>query len=181
MARYASGDADAFAELFQRYEPRAFAYFLKRTHSYERAQDLYQETFLRIHRSRRNFDSRRAFAPWFFRIARRLLIDDERRAYRTYEINLQNDEHWSTPNGGDRVESRELVAQLVGSLSEEERETLIAAKAEGVGYAELAARLGKSVDAVKKMVSRTVLRLRAVSAAEPATPCARNAAHAASR
>lgn len=47
---------------------------LKRTSSPQRAEDLYQELFLRIHRARDQFDSSRAFTPWFFQIAHRLLI-----------------------------------------------------------------------------------------------------------
>jgi len=69
MARYADGDARAFGELFRRYEPRAYASFLKRTASPERAQDLYQELFLRIHRARDRYDAERPFAPWLFQIA----------------------------------------------------------------------------------------------------------------
>ena len=52
MARDAAGDAEAFDELFRRYEPRAYVFFLKRTGSPQRAEDLYQELFLRIHRAR---------------------------------------------------------------------------------------------------------------------------------
>ena len=40
MARYADGDGRAFDELFRRYEPRAYSYFVKRTGSPERAEDL---------------------------------------------------------------------------------------------------------------------------------------------
>ena len=80
MGRYVAGDSAAFNELFRRYERRAFAYFVKRTRSRERAQALYQELFLRLHRARDVYDSGRPFAPWFFQIAHHLLIDDERRA-----------------------------------------------------------------------------------------------------
>ena len=64
MERYVDGDSTAFDELFRRYEPRAFSYFLRRTGSPDRAQDLYQDLFLRIHRARDTYDSRRSFAPW---------------------------------------------------------------------------------------------------------------------
>src|SRR5262245_22753858 len=88
MERYANGDAAAFEALFQRYELRAFSYFVKRTGSRDRAQDLYQELFLRVHRARHAFDPGREFAPWFFHIAHHLLIDDERRGYRSKEVCL---------------------------------------------------------------------------------------------
>ena len=164
MERYVDGDSAAFNELFRRYEPRAFSYFLRRTRSADRAQDLYQDLFLRIHRSRGSYDARLAFAPWFFQIAHRLLIDDQRRAYRTYELSLEErDADAYRPGASDTVAERDHLAQLLDTLSPEERHVLICAKGEGVGYAELATQLGRSVDAVKKMASRAAQRLRGAS------------------
>lgn len=163
MLRYVDGDSEAFDELFRRYEPRAYAYFASRTRSADRAQDLYQELFLRIHRGRDSYDSARAFSPWFFQIAHRLLIDDARRAHRSREHPYANQEPPSIgPSGGDSVADREHLAQLLDTLSADERYVLISAKAEGVGYPELAVQLGKSVDAVKQMASRAMRRLREV-------------------
>lgn len=56
--------------------------------------------------------------------------------------------------------NRDQLSQLLSGLSETEQEILIAAKAEGVGYAELAVEQGKSVAAIKKMVSRALQRIR---------------------
>ena len=146
MEQYANGDAGAFDELFRRFEARAYCYFIKRTRSPERARDLYQELFLRIHRARDSYDPARAFTPWFFQIAHRLWVDDQRRAYRTHE-----------------VADREQLGQILDSLSADERYVLISAKVEGIAYSELALQLGKSADAVKKMASRALQRLRAAS------------------
>ena len=162
MARYADGDADAFDELFRRYEPKAYAFFLTRTGSRERAQDLYQELFLRIHRARDDYDAARPFTPWFFQIAQRLLVDDQRRAHRAREVSIEDrDPRAECPGSEERVGVREVLGQVLAALSREERYVLVAARVEGVGYPELAAQLGKSVDAVKKMASRAILRLRA--------------------
>ncbi len=162
MAMYADGDTGAFDELFRRYESRAFAFFVRRTRSRERAQDLYQELFLRIHRARDRYDPARGFAPWFFQIAHRLLVDDQRRAYRSREVPIGERELRSQrPSTSDGVADRELVGQILSGLSAEERYVLLAAKVEGIGYPELATQLDKSVDAVKKMASRAMQRLRA--------------------
>ena len=164
MERYVDGDAAAFDELFRRYEPRAFSYFLQRTRSADRARDLYQDLFLRIHRSRESYDARRPFAPWFFQIAHRLFIDDQRRAYRTHELSLEErDADVCCARASDTLAERDHLAQLLDTLSPEERHVLICAKGEGAGYAELAAQLGRSVDAVKKMASRAAQRLRAAA------------------
>jgi RNA polymerase sigma-70 factor (ECF subfamily) len=166
MRRYADGDPDAFDALFRRHERRAYAYFLKRTGSPERAQDLYQELFLRIHRARDRYDPSRPFLPWFFQIASRLLVDDLRKAFRSREVDLGAREPSAPDAGRDRVAERETLERALGALSADERYVLISSRVEGVGYPELARRLGKSVDAVKKMASRAVQRVRRIELAE---------------
>lgn len=164
MARYADGDTEAFDELFRRYEPRAYAFFLRRIGSPERARDLYQELFLRIHRARERYDAERPFAPWLFQIAHRLLVDDVRRAYRSHEVPLEAREpRVETESGEERLCEREVLDRALASLTGEERHILLAAKLGGVGYAELALQLGKSAEAVRKAASRAMQRLRAAA------------------
>lgn len=164
MARYADGDVEAFDELFRRYEARVHAFFVRRTGSAEQARDLYQELFLRIHRARDVYDAGRPFAPWLFQIAHRLVLDDRRRARHAHEVPLEDrDVRAGLPGEEDRVGDRERLGQALDALSEDERYVLVSSRVAGIGYRELAADLGKSVDAVKKMASRATQRLRAAS------------------
>lgn len=164
MDRYARGDAEAFEELFVRYQGRAYAFFLRRTGSEDRAADLYQDLFLRIHRARERYDPGRPFAPWFFQIARRLLIDSLRRSSRSAEDHLAEE---TVPAGRPecdpegRVAAAEEAVAILEQLSGVERYVLVSAKVHGREYAELAGELGKSVAAVKKLASRAMQRLRA--------------------
>ena len=167
MARYIDGDPEAFEELFARYEPRAYAFFLRRTRSPDRAEDLYQELFLRIHRARDRYDPERSFATWFFQIANHLLVDDWRRAFRHHEVPIEEREvRGAEASGEDRFGQREHFDQVLEALSPDERYVLVSAKVAGISYSELAEHLGKSVDAVKKMASRATRRLRAGALAE---------------
>ena len=161
MERYANGDGDAFRELFRRYESRAYAYFVRRTGCGQRASDLYQELFLRIHRARSAYDPSRPFAPWFFRIAQHLLVDERRRAARRPEVPLAEFERPGQGPDAERAFSDlERASVLVRGLSPVERHVLVAAKVDGRGYAEIAHEIGKSVVAVKKLASRAMRRLR---------------------
>jgi RNA polymerase sigma-70 factor (ECF subfamily) len=164
MQRYMDGDSAAFQELYGRYEHKAYAFFFRRTRSDDRAKDLYQELFLRVHRGRAAFDPSRPFAPWFFQIANHLLVDDLRRAFRSHEISLGDTEWAVEADARQAVENAERVEEVLAQLSPEERYVLLSAKIEGVGYPELAERLGKSAVAVKKLASRAMQRLRAAAA-----------------
>lgn len=168
MERYAAGDEAAFGTLFACYEQRAYGFFLKRTGSPERSQDLYQELFLRIHRARQRYDPSRPFAPWLFQIASRLLIDDQRRAFRRHEVAFGESEPAGEDPGGEAaLAGREEAARLLGVLSPEERHVIFSAKVGQVDYAELARQLDKSADAVRKMASRAMQRLRASAPPAP--------------
>ena len=68
----------------------------------------------------------------------------------------------------ERVALREQLCGIFDALSDQERYVLVASKLDGVGYPDLAQRLGKSVAAVKQMVSRATRRLRAATAPAPA-------------
>lgn len=169
MARYIDGDGEAFEALFERYEPRAYVFFLRRTGSRERAQDLYQELFLRIHRGRESYQPSRSFTPWFFQIANRLLIDDHRRAFRDSEVLVDDPDTCAVTSGRDTiVADREYVGQALEALSPEERYVVVSAKVEGFGYPEIAEHLGKSADAVRQMASRALRRMREAALLESA-------------
>lgn len=164
MSAYASGSPAAFDELFRRYERRAWAFFRRRVASADRASDLYQELFLRVHRFRDTYDPSRAFAPWFFQVARNVLIDDTRRAFRAREQPLGDDVS-ATPEGDAErtVAARESAAQQLGELTEEGARVLVGSKLLGQDYGEIAREIGKTRDAVKQIASRSLRRLRGAS------------------
>jgi RNA polymerase sigma-70 factor (ECF subfamily) len=132
----------------------------------ERAQDIYQDLFLRVHRARDRYDPRRSFAPWLFQVAHRLLLDDVRRAHRVWEVPLEESTSRAGSAGGeDWLEDRELLDRTLSALSREERYILVSSKLEGVRYPQLAARLGKSAQAVRQVALRSLRRLRAAALA----------------
>jgi RNA polymerase sigma-70 factor (ECF subfamily) len=152
-------------QLFRRYEGRAFAYFLRRTKSGERARDLYQELFLRLHRSRHRFDPSLPFEPWFYKLARRVYLDDARRTFGLRELQGNAREEASQEVDAEhRVIAAGEVRRLLRALSPEQRRVLVASKLEGLGYREIAGGLGKSVAAVKQEGARALRKLRLLQA-----------------
>ena len=78
IQRYLGGDADAFEELVRRHQNVLFAFLLGRTRSRPLAEDLLQETFLRMLTHLPEYRHRDRLRSWLFRIAHHLVIDDVR-------------------------------------------------------------------------------------------------------
>jgi RNA polymerase sigma-70 factor, ECF subfamily len=79
VARLRRGDLDALAVLVQRYQHRLYRYLLRLVRQPSEAEDLFQQTWLRVAGQIRRFDPRRNFDAWLFTLARNLAIDHLRR------------------------------------------------------------------------------------------------------
>jgi len=171
MDRYAQGEDAAFAEVYDELSPRLYGYLLRQTRSRERAEDLVQQTFLRIHRARGHFVAGSAVTPWAFAIARRLLIDSVRRGRREV-IGVDDDDEKSAEAavadaGAASPEAwaeANQVAQALGRelerLPENQRVAFELVKQEGLSLREAAAVLGTTVAAVKLRAHRAYVALR---------------------
>ena len=79
VRRCLAGDEKAYRELIEMYQPRIYSLALRMVRRAEDAQDVTQETFIRMFRALDRYDTQRPFAAWLFSIAARLSIDNLRR------------------------------------------------------------------------------------------------------
>lgn len=79
MSRAAQGDLDAFAELFDRHQPALLPFLYHLSGDAAAAEDLLQETFLRLWGHRDRYDPRRPFRNWLYAVARNAALNDLRR------------------------------------------------------------------------------------------------------
>ena len=82
MTRVRSGDREAFAQLVDRHKDGLVNYLTGLTHSRDRAEELAQESFLRLYQHSARYREQGQFVPFLFRIATNLLRSEERRARR---------------------------------------------------------------------------------------------------
>jgi len=75
MKRYCDGDALAFDRLYARYRGPLYRYIRRQCSDCPEAEELYQDVWLRLVRSHRQWDGVRPFRPWIYRIARNRVID----------------------------------------------------------------------------------------------------------
>lgn len=162
MERYVGGSADAFGELYRRISPNLMGYLLRLTRSRERAEDLLQITFSKIHRARESYLKGAPVLPWALAIARRSFLD-ERRAAKSRTEDLSADgtlpEPPPTPEGVSNDVS-DAIERALDHLPEAYREAIQLTKISGLSIAEAASVLGASETAVKLRVHRGYNQLR---------------------
>ena len=160
MARYQQGNGAAAAELVQRLSPQLHRFFLMQVASRRHADDLLQETWLRIHQARHTYRSDQPLLPWLYAIARNIRVDHFRRAHRTEFREQQLDEAAplaGPPPAGSR--EGELEA-LIEALPESQREVITMLKVVGMSLEEVARATSSSIGAVKQKAHRAYETLR---------------------
>jgi RNA polymerase sigma-70 factor (ECF subfamily) len=167
MERYAEGDDEAFAALYDALAPRLYGYLVRQTRDAPRAEDLLQQTMLNIHLARDRFIRGAEVAPWAFAIARRLFIDSQRRGKREV-LAVDGDMDAgpsSAPSPDDMLRADDLsqtVDRVLRRLPPAQREAFELLKRDGLSVAQAAQVLGTTVSAVKLRAHRAYEALRRV-------------------
>ena len=162
MERYVDGEAEAFEFLYRRVSPNLMGYLLRLTRNRERAEDLLQITFSKIHRARGSFLKGAPVLPWILAIARRSFLD-ERRSAQVRTEDLSPDGSLPEQQNEERPLPTELSDALevaLGRLPENYREAIVLTKITGLSVAEAASVLGATETAVKLRVHRGYTQLR---------------------
>ena len=190
MLQVRDDHAPAFEELVLRYQNRLIGVLEHLVRDRQRAEDLAQETFLRVFRARKSYSPGAKFSTWLFTIANNVASNALRDAARRREslgmgrgaANLSpasgNDDRLSprhesfleqaatAPSGMmpvrrvERAERAEIVRLAMESLGERQRMALLLSKFEGMSYAEIAESMQLSVKAVKSLLSRARVSLK---------------------
>lgn len=158
-------EVDAFAALYREHTAAVFNYCLFRVGDRAIAEDLTADTFERAWRARRRYrPERAAFTTWLFTIARRVVIDWQRRQVRRRWVGLSDDQPGGDPSPEAQIEETEQQAQLrrlVQTLDPSEQELIALKFGASMTNRDIAPMLGKSETAVGSAIYRLMQKLRA--------------------
>jgi RNA polymerase sigma-70 factor, ECF subfamily len=171
MAAYVAGDRSSFDELFRRYAPVLLAVLQRQIRSPQDARDLVQQTFLQLHRARRDFDQKAKLRPWIFTIALNLRREYFRRQKRRPEAPLELDGRSDPavpPHDLTRDELARTVRHAIDQLPAAHQEVIVLHWFEGLSFPEISEIVGASLSAVKVRAHRGYVALRKVLSASPA-------------
>lgn len=150
VERIRRGDADAAEELVRRYYASILRYCRNRCVDRERAEDLAQETFLRLFTSLAGYRKRGRFRAFLYTIAEHLCIDECRRL-RQYPLE-DPDRLAGEDDGLLRAEDRAELDRLLAALSPEQRTAVVLRFGEQLSFREIGAVMGCSLRTAQSRV-----------------------------
>jgi RNA polymerase sigma-70 factor (ECF subfamily) len=175
MLRVKTGDESAFAYLVQKYRRPMVGFLCRLCHNPAAAEELAQEVFLRVYRSRENYEASAKFSTWIYRIATNLAVNHARdtrheRPEVTVRLDEPDQETGTTPDLADgsltveeQILKRERLAAIrnkVNALPERQRLAVIMHKYQQMDYRQIADVLKLSESATKSLLFRAYETLR---------------------
>ena len=179
MLAFKSGDARAFSTLVSRHRQPVFNFILRYVGHRQRAEDLLQETWLKVVRSSSEWEPKARFTTWVYTIARNLCVDSARKeAFRATDSldapatgedgaegrskgELVADEGQATPDrGAHNARLRPLLERAISSLPAEQREVFLLREYHGIGFKEIAEVTGVNENTVKSRMRYALEGLR---------------------
>ncbi len=165
MVAYQGGELEAFEDLFAALAVSLRNYLASLARSVDRADDLLQETFLQIHRSRQTYSPPRPVKPWMYGIARHVFLMDRRsRGRKSKHETLAKEDLPEIPVSAlaeDLPVTDALLAAL-RALPEDRREAVVLHHVHGFTFREIGSMLGITARAAKLRSFRGMQGLRQV-------------------
>ena len=164
MTGYLEGRLEAFDALHAALSGRLRGYLVSLCRDAATADDLLQETFLQIHRSRRTYEPGRPVTPWAFAIARHVYLMHRRRTARRLRFEdtlLVETRRQNAPrDDAGALAERDEVRRALSGVPADQRRAMLMHHVEGHSFAEIAGQLGVKVNAAKTRAFRGMRRMR---------------------
>ena len=175
MLRVKAGDEGAFGYLVQKYRRPLVGFMYRLCHNPATAEELAQEVFLRVYRSRSTYEPSAKFSTWLYRIATNLAVNHARdtrheRPENTVRLDEPDQETGTTPDLADdslsaeeQLLKRERLAAIrakVNALPERQRLAVMMHKYQQMDYRQIAAVMKLSESATKSLLFRAYETLR---------------------
>ncbi|MBQ9459105.1 MAG: sigma-70 family RNA polymerase sigma factor [Oscillospiraceae bacterium] len=163
------GDEAAFEALIHLHEKKIYALCRRMCRDEDDALEAAQDTFLAVWRGIGSFRADAAFSTWLYRLATNACLDLLRRSKkRALDVSLDDEESPVDPadtaptpeEALERAETRRLVNEALGALSDDYRQILLLRETEQLSYSEIADVTGLELGTVKSRINRARLALR---------------------
>lgn len=170
MEQLSAGSHEAFDLLLSRYEAPVITFCYAFMRNREAAEDLAQETFMRVFRNANRYQPVAKFTTWLYRIAANLCINELKKGKLRHNLSLDESagpdpegtkiieriaSGGASPlNDVERHEAEKMIGRAIDHLPEDQRTTLVMVEYHHMQYQEIAEILGVTVSAIKMRVKR---------------------------
>lgn len=164
MQQVADGDLDKMSFLFQRYQTPLYQFFRRQGQSPSVSEDLVQEVFFRVLRSRHTYRSDASFRSWFYQIARNIRVDHLRRSMRENSVGDDFGDTFISEENAHRelemADNARVLREALAAMPERKRELVLLSRFQGMKYREIADMMGCDINTIKVRIHRSVQELR---------------------
>jgi RNA polymerase sigma factor (sigma-70 family) len=160
MLALREGDLGSLGEIFQRHHGTVHALCYRLTMQADVADDLAQETFLRLMRYRESFRGDAKLATWLYRVARNVCSDHFQRRARDRAVDAQWSREAAMSRDAGESPGDEILERALAKLAPDRREALVLVRYHGLSYDEVAQVLGCEPGAARVRVHRAMKELR---------------------
>jgi RNA polymerase sigma-70 factor, ECF subfamily len=160
MTRYQDADPAALDELVGRISPPLLRYFSASRAGRNDAEDLLQDCWIRIHRSRHTYRPSEPVMPWIYAIARHTRLDAYRKRRRLEARELLVATLPERQTASQAAPEQDDLEHLVASLPESQREVIVMLKVAGMSLEEVAKATSSTIGAVKQKAHRAYETIR---------------------
>lgn len=167
MAKVQKGDLTAFEELYNRFHKPLYQFILRFVKEKPIAEDVLQETFLRIFKERKGYKQKARFSTYLFTIGRNLCLDALKTRKKSPLLSDQEDYIGRATDLSrepskivEEAEISAIVQREIQALPRDQREVIILSKYSSLSYEEIARIVESTPNAVKQKVYRAMRSLR---------------------
>ncbi len=163
MEAWKNGYEEAFSRLYHRYHKKIFGYLMNRMRSESKAQEVFQDVYMKLHRNRTKYDKKYPFRPWLFTIVRNAMIDAIRSNRQSGFVEFQEEIHSQTTVVPKETQISFNDVNGFNALPERQRRAITMKYSEDLSFLEIAEHLNTSEGNVRQIISRAIKRLRKIA------------------
>ena len=155
------GETVAFDILFQRHSSRVYGFLSKRLKKKKEAEDLIQEVFFKLHRSKHLYNKTLPFAPWLFSVTRSVLLDFAKKRNLEDAVDSSDfDQIAATPPSQKSEQSS--MGEILAALPHAQQQAVQLRIYDDETFEEIASRLSTSPENARQLFSRGIKKLREI-------------------
>lgn len=158
MKLYQSGDDLAFKVLYERHSAKIYGFLSKRIGNKEKVAEIYQEVFIKIHKSKSLYDEELPLLPWIFTVTKTVMLDQLRKDKNIKTVQAEFLENMATTD--NQSNSGPDIVSLLAELPEVQRKAVEMRYVKDNSFEQIAESLNIKPSNARQIISRGIKRLR---------------------